>query len=62
MMQGYFANFIKTGNPNGKGLPKWEKMQKGKAPAVMHIGVDTRNEISTIEARYETHLMMSKSN
>jgi hypothetical protein len=24
--------------------------------------VDTRNEISTIEARYETHLMMSKSN
>jgi para-nitrobenzyl esterase len=62
MMQGYFANFIKTGNPNGKGLPKWEKMQKGKAPAVMHIGVDTRNENSTIEARYGTHLMMSKSN
>jgi para-nitrobenzyl esterase len=62
MMQGYFANFIKTGNPNGKGLPKWEKMQKGKTPAVMHIGVNTRNEVSTTEARYETHLMMSKSN
>jgi para-nitrobenzyl esterase len=56
------VNFIKTGNPNGKGLPKWEKMQKGKTPAVMHIGMNTRNEISTTEARYETHLMMSKSN
>lgn len=22
-MQGYFANFIKTGNPDGKGLPTW---------------------------------------
>ena len=22
-MQGYFANFIKTGDPNGAGLPKW---------------------------------------
>jgi para-nitrobenzyl esterase len=23
VMQGYFANFIKTGDPNGKGLPGW---------------------------------------
>ena len=22
-MQGYFENFIKTGNPNGAGLPNW---------------------------------------
>jgi para-nitrobenzyl esterase len=22
-MQGYFANFVKTGNPNGPGLPNW---------------------------------------
>ena len=22
-MQGYFVNFIKTGNPNGSGLPNW---------------------------------------
>jgi para-nitrobenzyl esterase len=62
MMQGYFVNFIKTGNPNGKGLPKWGKMQKGKTPPVMHIGTNTRNEISTTEARFETHLNMSKSN
>ena len=24
-ISGYFANFIKTGNPNGKGLPRWHK-------------------------------------
>jgi para-nitrobenzyl esterase len=23
MLQGYFAHFIKHGNPNGEGLPKW---------------------------------------
>ena len=22
-LQGYFANFIKTGDPNGAGLPRW---------------------------------------
>jgi para-nitrobenzyl esterase len=25
IMSGYFANFIKTGNPNGQGLPRWPK-------------------------------------
>ena len=24
-MKGYFVNFIKTGDPNGAGLPVWEK-------------------------------------
>ncbi len=30
MMIEYFANFLKNGNPNGEGLPLWEK-KKGKA-------------------------------
>ena len=62
IMQGYFVNFIKTGNPNGKGLPKWEKLDKNKTPAVMHIGTNTRSELSTTEARFETHLRLSKTN
>lgn len=62
IMQSYFVNFIKTGNPNGKGLPKWEKLEKGQIPAVMHIGSNTRSEPSTTEARFETHLRLSKSN
>lgn len=62
IMQSYFVNFIKTGDPNGKGLPKWEKLEKNKKPAVMHIGSNTISEPSTTEARFETHLRLSKSN
>lgn len=29
-MQGYFANFIKTGDPNGAGLAKWPAYNKGR--------------------------------
>jgi para-nitrobenzyl esterase len=43
-MQGYFVNFIKTGNPNGTALPAWPALQNGKAVSVMHIDVDTRAE------------------
>lgn len=28
MMNAYWANFAKTGNPNSNGLPKWEKFNK----------------------------------
>jgi para-nitrobenzyl esterase len=44
IMQGYFANFIKTGNPNGIGLPKWPAITKGKPAEVMQIDVSTRVE------------------
>jgi para-nitrobenzyl esterase len=38
-MQGYFANFIKTGDPNGPGLPQWTSMQTG-IPRVMVLTAD----------------------
>ena len=31
-MNGYFANFIKTGNPNGSSLPRWTKAARGEGP------------------------------
>ncbi len=43
ILQEYFANFIKTGNPNGGALPVWPAVQKDNI-AVMHIDVDTRVE------------------
>ncbi len=35
-MENYFANFIKTGNPNGKGLPEWPA-NKGSITQHMNI-------------------------
>lgn len=29
-MQNYFVNFVKTGNPNGVGLPTWDTVKNGK--------------------------------
>lgn len=52
IMQGYFVNFIKTGNPNGPNLPKWPAVQKGDPAQVMHIDVDTRVETEKERDRY----------
>jgi carboxylesterase type B len=30
MMSDYLVNFVKTGDPNGDELPKWESAQKSK--------------------------------
>lgn len=45
-MQNYFANFIKKGDPNGPGLPKWPVSR------VMRIDVQSRAESDTTRARY----------
>jgi para-nitrobenzyl esterase len=50
--QGFFANFVKTGNPNGAGLPMWPAANTGKIVPVMRIDVDSRAEPETIRDRY----------
>lgn len=52
IMQAYFANFIKTGDPNGLGVPTWPAVKSGIAAPVMVIDVHTRVEIETGRARY----------
>ncbi|RFZ94553.1 carboxylesterase family protein [Mucilaginibacter conchicola] len=41
-MESYFANFIKTGNPNGKGLPKWDANVKSGPVSYIDINVTTK--------------------
>lgn len=54
VMQAAFANFIKTGNPNGPGVPDWPAARpEDAAPAVMTIDVESQAAPSTTEARYQ---------
>ncbi len=53
-MLNYFANFIKTGNPNGSNLPEWPSAKAGdKNPPVMIINTESKAENAQDDARYE---------
>ncbi|MCF2487329.1 carboxylesterase/lipase family protein [Dyadobacter sp. CY347] len=56
-MVDYFANFIKTGNPNGKGLPQWDA-NTGSAP-VKFMNIDVKSEQKT-ESDRDRYLFLDK--
>ncbi|HEV7332986.1 MAG TPA: carboxylesterase family protein [Flavisolibacter sp.] len=51
-MQEYFANFIKKGDPNGKGLPQWKAANHSAEVPVMHINVVSELRPEQNRARY----------
>lgn len=52
IMQGYFVNFIRNGDPNGHGLPHWPAANAGGTVEVQHVDVKTRTEPAMHEDRY----------
>ncbi len=52
-MQNYFANFIKTGNPNGGSLPNWTVAKPTDInPPVMILNTESKTENASNDARY----------
>ena len=51
-MQAYFVNFIKTGNPNGPGLPEWPAYEAKTDYMRMRIDAVSTAEPETDRARY----------
>ncbi len=53
-MLNYFANFIKTGNPNGSKLPDWPSAKAGNTnPPVMILNTESKAANAKDDARYE---------
>jgi para-nitrobenzyl esterase len=54
IMQSFFANFIKTGNPNGSGVPEWPSATGMQPVPVMHIDVTSKTipEAALVHERY----------
>jgi para-nitrobenzyl esterase len=54
IFESYYANFIKTGNPNGLGLPEWTPINGQAVAPVMQIDTKTYLKADpTMEKRYQ---------
>ena len=52
VMHAFFANFVKTGNPNGPAAPQWPAANSGPLVHFMRLDVDSRAEPEAHRDRY----------
>ncbi len=52
ILQSCFANFIKTANPNGLGVPTWPAANEGSTVQIMNIDVNSELKIEKNGERY----------
>ena len=52
IIQTFFVNFIKTGNPNGAGVPTWPAVKSNGPAAVMRIDVQSKAIMEKTRPRY----------
>jgi len=55
LMQGYYANFVIAGDPNGPGLPLWPRANEGPDVQYMVWDVHPHVLVDSHRARYEFH-------
>ena len=54
IFQMYYVNFVKTGNPNGLGVPEWPAINNQPVPPVLQIDMNTYvKKDANIEKRYK---------
>ncbi|MCX6121243.1 MAG: carboxylesterase family protein [Ignavibacteriales bacterium] len=59
MMQTFFANFIKTNNPSGLGVPEWPSVTNARPVNVMLIDVNTKVILETM-MQQQRYLLLDK--
>ena len=57
LMQKYWSNFAKTGDPNGKGLPKWPAYNGDSGWQVMHL---TPEPMAQADANRDRYLFLNQ--